>query len=133
MLKVYRRIDQYNPIYAFSTWIYSVARNHCINYANKCKIPTVSDSQAIAEAGDTSAHGSQEMALIHQEMIRHIDRYLQELDPVYQQMAFLCFYEGMKLRQIAHVLDVPVGTVKSRIHLIRRELKKTLEALDDVA
>jgi len=35
MLKVYQNLDKYNPLYSFNTWIYTIARNHCLNYLNK--------------------------------------------------------------------------------------------------
>jgi RNA polymerase sigma-70 factor (ECF subfamily) len=51
MLKVYRNLDRYNPLYSFNSWIYSIARNHCLNFINKKRLPVQS-----LESGDESLH-----------------------------------------------------------------------------
>ena len=49
--------------------------------------------------------------------------------PDFKQVAYLRFYEEMKCRDIAKVLAIPTGTVKSRLHVVRAKLKKELETL----
>jgi len=41
MLKVFQNLSTYNPMYSFNTWIYTIARNHCVNYITKRKLLTV--------------------------------------------------------------------------------------------
>lgn len=129
MVKVYKNLDKYNPYYAFSTWIFTVARNHCINFLKKRRPLNRSWPEAGTESeGQSSPTPEDEM--VFNETVRRIDEYLDELDPAYRQMAYLRFFEGMKTVEIARILGIPVGSVKSRIHLIRKGLKKVLE-IDD--
>jgi RNA polymerase sigma-70 factor (ECF subfamily) len=79
----------------------------------------------------TDTVGPEEM-LISKETAESIQEYLDQQKPNYQQMAFLRFYDGMPLRQIARILDVPLGTVKSRLNIIKKELKGILEKTHEI-
>jgi len=132
MLKVYNNLEKFNPLYSFNTWIYTIARNHCYNYLEKKKLPTLSIQAH--EFGKNRLDGiplvsreTPEEILNQEEVFQKIDRYLGKLNPIYQQIAFLRFYEGMKIKAIAQILNLPAGTVKSRLHLLQKELKKELE------
>jgi RNA polymerase sigma-70 factor (ECF subfamily) len=127
MLKVYRNLDKYNPLYSFNSWIYSIARNHCLNFINKNRLPAQS-----LESGDESLYSgrennSPEVASINKELSQKIENVLNTFSEENRQVAFLYFYEGLKNREIAQVMDVPTGTVKSRLHKIREIFKKDLE------
>lgn len=127
MLKVYRNLDKYNPLYSFNSWIYSIARNHCLNFINKKRLPAQS-----LESGDESQHGakennSPEVESINKELTQKIENVLNTFSEENRQVAFLYFYEELKNREIAQIMDVPTGTVKSRLHKIREILKKDLE------
>lgn len=127
MLKVYQNLEKYKPFYSFNTWIYSIARNHCINLLQKKKLTTQSLEDTKATIRIKSGENTPEKQVIYQEDFQQIENYLNRLEPIYQQMAFLRFYEGLQVKQIAQILDVPPGTVKSRIHLIKKALVKELE------
>jgi RNA polymerase sigma-70 factor (ECF subfamily) len=130
MFKVYQNLERYRPTYSVSTWLYTIARNHCINYLSKCKVKTQNILEKIANSSRHSVNDTPESLAIRKETVEKIDRFMKQLEPAYRQMAFLRFYEGLKFGEIAQIMDVPVGTVKSRIHLIRKDLKKSLEACD---
>ena len=132
MLKVYQNMEKYNPIYSFNTWVYTVARNHCITYLEKKKRVKDSKFEEGMKAGPYLTMDTPENGLMHQELHVEIDNFLEKLEPAYRQMAFLRFYEGFTLKKIAQIVDVPYGTVKSRLHLIRKALKKKLEAYDAI-
>ncbi len=131
MLRVFQNIEKYNPLYPFSTWIYTIARNQSLNYLNKRKLPTeAGDTREKAffpEAGDDSP----EDKTIHRELHQTIDRALEGLSKENRQIAFLRFYEGMKHRDIARTLGIPTGTVKSRLFATRAILKEALEAYNE--
>lgn len=127
MLKVYRNLDKYNPLYSFNSWIYSIARNHCLNFINKKRIATQSlesrnDSQHTGEMNN-----SPEVNSINKELNQKIEDVLNTFSEENRQVTFLYFYENFKNREIAQIMDVPTGTVKSRLHKIRSILKKDLE------
>lgn len=127
MLKVYQNMEKFNPLYSFNTWIYTIARNHCINFLKKRKLVTRTILEEVIKKDRISYGETPENEIIHKELHHKIEYFLEQLDPAYQQMAFFRFYEGMQIKKIAKIMDVPTGTVKSRIHLIRKALKKELE------
>ena len=128
-MKVFQNIEKFNPLYSFNTWIYTIARNQCINHFNRRK------RRMAAEDPDTSlsasVNASQEDKVIRKELYLEIDRILATFSEDNQQIAFLRYYEGMKHREIARVMNIPTGTVKSRLHTSRSILRKALEAYDE--
>ena len=126
MLKVYQNLDKYNPLYSFNTWIYTIARNHCLNYLNKKKISTVNLDRGVGKY-EVKDIDSPEAKSLNKELHQKIENLLGTFSEENRQIAFLRFYEGMKDRDIARVMEVPTGTVKSRLHKIRTILKKDLE------
>jgi RNA polymerase sigma factor (sigma-70 family) len=127
MLKVYQNLDTYLPRYSFKGWIYTVARNHCINQLKRKKLPLQGQGPGNDERGILSDNHNPEERMIQSELNAHIQILLDSMQPELRQMAFLRFYEGLKCREIARILDMPSGTVKSRLHRIRRTLQEGLE------
>lgn len=130
MLKVYQNIEKFNPLYSFNTWIYTVARYHCIHFLEKKKRIKKVQYEEIVKKDDYAIRDNPENQMVRKELHHQIEHFLEQLEPAYQQMSFLRFYEGMKIKEIAKLMNVPTGTVKSRIHLIKKTLKKELEEYD---
>ncbi len=126
MLKVFENLDKYNPLYSFNTWIYTVARNHCLNFIDKKRLLTQGTEDGEIRRSEREEK-SPEVETLNKELGQEIENILNTLSEENRQIAFLCFYEGLKNREIAQVMDIPAGTVKSRLHNIRRVLKKDLE------
>jgi RNA polymerase sigma-70 factor (ECF subfamily) len=126
MLKVFENIETFSPRYSFNTWIYSIARNHCINHLGKRKSPMApGNPESLLPASDNI---SSEDKVLQKELHREIDRVLGTFSEDNQQIAFLRFFEGMKHREIARIMNIPTGTVKSRLHACRTQLRDVLEA-----
>ena len=124
MAKVYQNIHRYNPVYKFSSWIYAVARNHCINHIKRKKITTSSlETQAYA----LSDGSTPELNLLEMEQFQYLDQAIQSLKPDNQQIAFLKYFEDLSCRQIGTIMNIAPGTVKSRLFTIRNQLKDALE------
>jgi RNA polymerase sigma factor (sigma-70 family) len=126
MLKVYRNLETFNPRYAFSTWIYAIARNHCINELRKHR-PDIRSLGAEDNLPSQLHPGDPEAALREKELNAEIWKALRRMQPDYSQMAYLRFYEGLKCREIARIMGIPAGTVKSRLFQIRKTLQNALE------
>jgi RNA polymerase sigma-70 factor, ECF subfamily len=127
MLKVYQNLEKYNPIYSFNTWIYTIARNHCLNHLNKRTLPgrfLIKESEE--RPVETDCDTPEDRAL-YKELHQTIGATLDKLNDDNRQIAFLRFFEGMKDGDIAGIMEIPAGTVKSRLHSIRMTLKETLE------
>jgi RNA polymerase sigma-70 factor (ECF subfamily) len=127
MLKVYQNLEKYNPIYSFNTWIYTIARNHCLNYLHKGGLPAWSGIMAAEEGPVERDCDTPEDRALYKELHQTIGAALDKLNDDNRQIAFLRFFEGMKDGDIAGIMQLPAGTVKSRLHSIRMTLKEKLE------
>ncbi|MFP4562740.1 MAG: RNA polymerase sigma factor [Spirochaetia bacterium] len=123
LVKVYRNLDKYDSAYTMSTWVYRIARNHCIDTFRKCvrnrHVPLPPTLEAREPNPEEAAVTTEEMELV--------ESFLGSLGRNDRQMAFLRFHEEFKYREISAVLDIPAGTVKYRIHEIRKGLKTFLQ------
>ena len=127
MLKVFQNLDKYNPVYSFSTWIYTIARNCALNHAVKKQIN-------VDYSSEPDLHGAEEnfeQQYLCKEELLLITSFLQSLPELHQQIAFLRFFEGFSISEIAAIVDIPAGTVKSRLYYLRKELKHIIEANDE--
>jgi len=128
MEKVFRGIGTYNPAWSFSTWIYTIARNACRDRARRERRAPVVRSLTDLPASREPFHlRTPEQELIRGEEDRRVEAFFEGAEPETRQIAFLRFHQGMRYGEIAAVMGVPVGTVKFRVHDIRRKLKLHLE------
>jgi RNA polymerase sigma-70 factor, ECF subfamily len=127
-IKVFRNLDRFDPSRPFVTWIYAVARNHCINHAAKRGPAFESHPPSEVEENRFGHADTPESILIEKERDRILQAALSRLDPDSREMAFLKYFEGLKTRQIADVTGLAEGTVKSRLFAIRGALRAALEA-----
>ena len=131
MLKVFQNLKNYNPLYSFNTWIYAIARNHCINFLNKRKLVTQSMDFLGENIQSKTGDNTPENRLLNKEMTNQIEQVLSGFEPEFKQIAYLRFYEGLACRNIAKVMNIPNGTVKSRLHTMRQKIKKALEKYNE--
>ena len=127
-LKAWRRIYTYDPTRSFRNWLFAVARNlHRDLYRHRRTIPA-----HVAFASDRSGQLpdpqlSPEGALIVKERRERVWRALERLNPRDRQILVLKEIEDLRYTDIAHLLDIPEGTVASRIYHARRALKEVWE------
>ena len=126
MLKVYENLSSYNARYAFTTLIYTIARNHCLDTLRKER------SKSRFEAGGNieeleSPYPDPEESLLESESGKEARLLISSLNGTDQQIAFLRFFEERSYRDISRVLGIPVGTLKYRVHSIRSMLEKGRE------
>lgn len=128
MEKVYRGIGTYNPAWSFSTWIYTIARNACRDSARRGRrVPVIRSLTDLPASREPFHLRTPEQELISREEDRRVKAFFEAAEPETRQMAFLRFHQGMRCGEIAAVMSLPVGTVKFRLHEIRRKLKMHLE------
>jgi RNA polymerase sigma-70 factor (ECF subfamily) len=123
--KVLRKIDRYDDQYRFETWLFSIARNTCIDVHRRRKRRSESQER------DVAAHGPSPLDITAK---RHdadrVHRALANLPEIYREIITLYHLEGLLYREIADLIDLPMGTVMNRLFRARRKLKEALEALD---
>ena len=129
-VKVYQSLDRYRPGEGhFTTWLMTLARNHAIDDYRKRRQERSrrTDDPSVLETFPSGAD-SPLRALEKQDRVRLVHRGLRSLPPDLREPLVLCDLKGLPYDEIASILDLPLGTVKSRINRGRLELAKRLLA-----
>ncbi|HYT71949.1 MAG TPA: sigma-70 family RNA polymerase sigma factor, partial [Gemmatimonadales bacterium] len=136
-IKVLNGIRSYNPQFKFSSWIFKIANNAAIDHLRKRELDTLSldgspsamtpeEMRATAlQLGDRGETPLQEVEA--RELGGAIERAIAKLRPEYRACILLRHVEGHSYEEIAQILDLPLGTVKTHIHRARNELRSYLE------
>jgi len=141
-IKVLNAIDSYRPEFKFSSWIFKIANNAAIDQLRKRSLDTLSlDGSPHAESADAieattlQIGDARESALdevASRELGSQIDKAVARLRPEYRSCILLRHVDGRPYEEIAEMLDLPLGTVKTYIHRARNELRILLaEAYDE--
>ena len=136
--KAFKKLHLYTPSYAFSTWLYTVARNHCTDYLRKNKLPTISiDKMMIDEDGKRNTFDliskdlNPEMMMEKKQRIAILRQIVDQLKPKYRDLVKLRYFKELSYEEIAETLDVPLGTVKAQLHRSREQLFKIMSGIKD--
>ncbi|MBT8203632.1 MAG: sigma-70 family RNA polymerase sigma factor [Acidimicrobiia bacterium] len=121
-LTLYRKADRFHRKSAFSTWLYRVTINTCYDQLRKQKRRK---ADALPESNDPADIHSED-ELIGAELRPDLARALAELPEDFRSAVVLSDFEGHSLETVAKILEVPVGTVKSRVFRGRRLLAQKL-------
>ncbi len=127
-LKAFSRLRSYKPEYKLSNWLLKIAHNTAIDYLRVRQPLTVpldgADLQATAAAPGTAGRTMADplRRLEEAELAHALEEALSELRPEYRQVIVLRYHEDLGHEDIAQILNVPVGTVKSHLHRARAEL-----------
>ncbi len=132
-IKVLNAIDSYRPEYKFSSWIFKIANNAAIDHLRRRALDTLSlDGSPHAatpdaieattlQIGDDAESPLEEVA--NRELGSQIEAAIGQLRPEYRNCIILRHIEGRPYEEIAEILDLPLGTVKTYIHRARNELR----------
>ncbi|MGI9667449.1 MAG: RNA polymerase sigma factor [Acidimicrobiia bacterium] len=121
-LTVFRKADKYKAQAAFSTWLYRVAVNTCYDHLRRQKRKRAETLPESHDPADPAA-GDQFNAI---EVRPDIEAALMELSPEFRAAIVLVDLQGMSLDQASDTLEVPTGTVKSRLFRARKQLARSL-------
>ncbi len=138
-VRVFTHIDRYDPKYKFSSWIFKIATNLTIDAIRKKEPKTVSlDGSRYAETSDEveattitveSGDPNAEQLLEAKELGSEIEAAIGRLRPEYRTAILLRHVEGHAYEEIAEIMALPLGTVKTYIHRARKELQGGLSHL----
>ena len=136
--KAFKKLHMYTPDYTFSTWLYTVARNNCIDYLRKHKLPTISiDKMMLDEDGKRNTFDlkstdlNPEQKMEKKQRIAILRQIVDQLKPKYRDLVKLRYFKEMTYDEIATTLDVPIGTVKAQLHRSREQLFKIMSGIKD--
>jgi len=131
-LRAYRFIDSFTRGTNAKAWLFRILKNGFINdYRKKRREPAKVDYQEVEEYYNSEDTGKAITPDLRVDMLRNligdeISNALNSLDVEFKTVIILCDLEGFKYEEIAGILDIPVGTVRSRLHRARQLLKVKL-------
>jgi RNA polymerase sigma-70 factor, ECF subfamily len=131
-IRAYVNINTYNQEYKFSTWIFRIATNLCIDRIRKKKPDYYLDEEIPGTDGLTmyskvaSSTPLPEKELESLELQETIQKEIVKLPEKYRSVIVLKYIEELSLNEISEILDLPLGTVKTRIHRGREALRQQL-------
>lgn len=136
--KAFKNINQYTPNFAFSTWLFKIATNNCIDFIRKRKANVVSidqqteDYEGVASSPATNLQASvldPEETLIKEQNIKLIQSLVSKLKPRYRKLIELRYFKEYSYEEIADELDLPLGTVKAQLFRARELLYNILTSI----
>jgi RNA polymerase sigma-70 factor (ECF subfamily) len=135
-IKVFSMLERYNSSYAFSSWLFKITSNLCIDFLRKRRVETYPMDEPID--GEKGAIARQyespspdpDAVLSRKQAMERLGAAIEALPEHYRVMLILRHQENLSYEEIAATLDIPLGTVKARIHRAREMLRAHLEETD---
>jgi RNA polymerase sigma-70 factor (ECF subfamily) len=118
--KAFRNLDSYTPKYAFSTWLFKIASNNCVDFIRKKQVsPTpldhLQDSLDNVTVNIQSDMPDPEESLINHQKIAALKDIISQLKPRYKTLIELRYYKEYSYEEISSELNLPIGTVKAQL------------------
>jgi RNA polymerase sigma-70 factor (ECF subfamily) len=136
--KAFKSLEQYTPDYAFSTWLFRIATNNCIDFIRKKRAKTVSmdnlytniDGEEVG-INVASENLDPEEKIIEKQKILLMREVVSKLKPHYRRLVELRYFEELSYEEIAAELDIPLGTVKAKLFRAREFLYNIIKNSED--
>lgn len=129
--RAYRARHRINPDMPFYTWFYQILRRLCFNFTRDRKLHRTKLRDQKCWIADDAAFRSAErdpVRLVEKREARELIRSaIEELPDREREVLVLKEFEGLKYREIAEVIGVPIGTVMSRLYAARKSLARAIE------
>ncbi len=135
--KAFNNLHTYSPEYAFSTWLFRIATNNCIDYMRKKRVKSVSlerpsnDDRLSLEMRISDLALDPETMIIREQKIQNLKVIIEKLKPHYRVLIELRYYKEYSYEEIAEKLDLPVGTVKAKLFRAKEFLYNILKNSED--
>jgi len=135
--KAFKNLNQYTPNFAFSTWLFKIASNNCIDHIRKQRGNTVSLDQKVD--GEDSLSPSTliqsdtpdpEANMINNQKVKMMRDVVAKLKPRYRSLIELRYFKEYSYEEIADHLELPIGTVKAQLFRARELLLNILKTTD---
>jgi RNA polymerase sigma factor (sigma-70 family) len=131
--KAFKNINQYTPNFAFSTWLFKIATNNCIDFIRKKRASTISidqsgedqETQSVTIQSDTP---DPEEHMINKQKIKLLREVVAKLKPRYRTLVELRYFKEYSYEEISDELELPIGTVKAQLFRARELLFNILKS-----
>lgn len=121
---LHRSIGSFRGHSSLSTWVYRVTVNHCLRHCQRRRNDNLPLDEQVLPDSDWHADPSQHTA--KRELSEQIQHALHQLSPGHANVVVLCELQGLSYQECARILEIPVGTVKSRMFTAFRRLRDLL-------
>ena len=133
--KAFEKLDKYQPEYAFSTWLFRVATNNCIDFLRKKKLNTVSIDNMIDDDDDRPMQIkadtlNPEESSIKKQQSEELKLLIESLPPRYRNLLTLRYFDELSYEEISQQLDLPLGTVKAQLFRAKYLLGNIINRID---
>lgn len=133
-LRAFRSFHTFQEGTNFRAWFYRIITNLFLEWARKRQREHLINEDVNVYLNtyfqNDSSHSSSPVADVMENMdIKHVHEAIHALPEEYRVVATLYFIDDLSYQEIAHIVDCPVGTVRSRLHRGRRQLKRALRPL----
>jgi RNA polymerase sigma factor (sigma-70 family) len=136
--KAFKRLGQYVPNFAFSTWLFRIATNNCIDFIRKKKLNTLSIDNTIEDDEGGNMYISLESGgldpeekYIRKQKIKAMRNVVDKLKPRYRDLVILRYFKEYSYDEIAEEMKLPIGTVKAQLFRAREFLLNILKGTKD--
>lgn len=136
--KAFRSLKNYSPDFAFSTWLFKIASNNCIDFIRRKRKMTFSIDQTheFEDGSETTFSVASndldpEEELIKQQKVQLMREVVEKLKPHYRKLVTLRYFDELSYEELAVELDLPLGTVKAQLFRARELLYNFLKRKSD--
>ncbi len=137
--KAFRNLRKYTPEFAFSTWLFKIASNNCIDFMRKQKMGSTlsisqstgtEESESIVEFLPASAPDPEE-TYIKEQKAQTLHEVVAKLKPHYRQLIEMRYFNELSYEEIAQEMNIPLGTVKAQLFRAREFLYHLLKNIHE--
>jgi RNA polymerase sigma factor (sigma-70 family) len=132
--KAFKRLNQYAPTYAFSTWLFKIATNNCIDFIRRKKMVVYSIDKKFEneEGGQTTVEIkalelNPEEHMVKKQKVIMMRGIVEKLKPRYRQLVEMRYFEELSYEEISDKLNLPLGTVKAQLFRAREFLANIMK------
>lgn len=137
--KAFRSLHLYSPTHAFSTWLFTIASNNCIDHIRKKRLQTVSISNVYPQYDENQTEmqiesnaPNPEEEFITGQRVKIMREAVQLLKPRYKKLVEMRYFEELSYEEISLKLGLPIGTVKAQLFRARDLLYNLLKDRKDL-
>ena len=134
--KAFNSIEKFDSKYAFSTWLFRIATNNCIDFIRKKRVQTVSIDQPVEgddgsnmkfDVRDEDLYPNEHM--LKQQRKKYLNMAIKRLPEKYRILVELRYFQELSYEEVAQELEIPLGTVKAQLFRARELLNQELKNL----
>ena len=134
--KAFNSIEKFDSKFAFSTWLFRIATNNCIDFIRKKRVQTISiDSSIEGDDGSTMKFDVKDdnldpnESMLKKQRKRYLNMAIERLPEKYRTLVQLRYFQELSYEEVANELSIPLGTVKAQLFRARELLNQELKNL----